>query len=84
MSEKRSFFFFSYLPDLVPRLSWGGKTTHLGPILGLPSEKGATTNIQKIVLDGSPRARFEHSGVLPGAKLRCEHDGNSEIINCER
>ena len=35
----------------------------------------------KIILNGSPRGRFEHSGVLPGAKLHAEHDGNSEIIN---
>ena len=35
----------------------------------------------KIVLTGSPRGRFEHSGVLPGAKCHVEHDGNSEIMN---
>ena len=35
----------------------------------------------KIILNGSPRGRFEHSGVLPGAKLDAEHDGNSEIMS---
>ena len=35
----------------------------------------------KIILNGSPQDRFEHSGVLPGAKLHAEHDGNSETIN---
>ena len=35
----------------------------------------------KITLNGSPRGRFEHSGVLPGAKLHAEHDGNSETMS---
>ena len=35
----------------------------------------------KILLNGSPQGRFEHSGVLPRAKLHAQHDGNSEIIN---
>ena len=35
----------------------------------------------KIILNGSPRGRFEHSGVLPGAKLHAEHDEHSEIIS---
>ena len=38
----------------------------------------------KIFIKGSPRAHFEHLGVLPGAKLvaklHARHDGNSEII----
>lgn len=38
----------------------------------------------KILLNGSPRGRFGHSGVLPAANLHCEHDGNSEIIKCSR
>ena len=35
----------------------------------------------KIVLTGSPRGRFEHSGVLPGSKLHARHDEHSEIIS---
>ena len=35
----------------------------------------------KIISNGSPRGRFEHSGVLPGSKLHARHDEHSEIIN---
>ena len=35
----------------------------------------------KIILNGSPQGRFEHSRMLPGAKLHADHDGNSEIIS---
>ena len=35
----------------------------------------------KIILNGSPRGRFKHPGVLPGAKLHARHDGNSEILS---
>ena len=45
------------------------------------SEKGGPL---KIFLKGSPRGRFEHSGVLPGAKLHARHDGNSEIFSLWR
>ena len=35
----------------------------------------------EFVSNGAPRAHFEHSGVLHGAKLHARHDGNSEIIS---
>ena len=35
----------------------------------------------KILSNGSSRAHFEHSGVLPGSKLHARHDGHSEIIS---
>ena len=38
----------------------------------------------KILINGSPWRRFEHSGVLPGAKLHARHDGHSEIISLQR
>ena len=37
-------------------------------------------NTKKNLLNSSPRAHFQHSGELPGAKVHAEHDGNSEII----
>ena len=39
------------------------------------------TEFTETILNGSPRCRFEHSGVLPGAKLHARHDGHSEIMS---
>ena len=35
----------------------------------------------KIVLNGSPRTHFEHSGLETGSKKHAGHHGHSEIIN---
>ena len=35
----------------------------------------------KIVINSSPRGRFEHLGVETGSKLHARHDGHSEIIS---
>ncbi len=35
----------------------------------------------KIVLNGSPRTHFEHSGLETGSKKHAGHHGHSEIIS---
>ena len=35
----------------------------------------------KIVLNGSPRTHFEHSGLETGSKKHAGHHGQSEIIS---
>ena len=57
----------------------GALNRHTFDVLLIVPERLWGNEFTKIILNGSPRGRFEHSGVLPGAKLHAEHDGNSEI-----